>query len=229
MLVLELALGLALGASPAGAQRAGEGDQAEAAPAQNLDAVTARILGEAIELYNMGDFAGARAKLAELNFEKLSPYERARVEQLLAAMAFSEEKYSEAREHLELAIASGGLNTQELSSNRFQVAQSYMGEENWARAAATLESWLETAANPNSAAYYMLAAAYYQQGAEATGAAAARPRIGVGSGVPHDAHPPRAIRRRRPGRAPGSPTARRARRAPRWPGAGPPEGAHRAG
>ena len=174
MLVLGLALGLALGASPAGAQRAGEGDQAEAAPAQNLDAVTARILGEAIELYNMGDFAGARAKLAELNFEKLSPYERARVEQLLAAMAFSEEKYSEAREHLELAIASGGLNTQELSSNRFQVAQSYMGEENWARAAATLESWLETAANPNSAAYYMLAAAYYQQGAEATGAAAAR-------------------------------------------------------
>jgi tetratricopeptide (TPR) repeat protein len=162
-------LGLALGATPASAQRASEGQQGQP-PAQNLDAVTARILGEAIELYNAGDFAGARAALAKLNFEKLSPYERARVEQLLAAMAFSEEKYAEAREHFGLAIGSGGLNEQELSSNRFQIAQSYMGEEDWAQAAAALESWFETAANPNSTAYYMLAAAYYQQGEEANSA-----------------------------------------------------------
>jgi tetratricopeptide (TPR) repeat protein len=166
-----LVLGLALGASPAWAQRAAEEGQAEGAPpAQNLDAVTARILGEAIELYNMDDFAGARAALAKLNFEKLSPYERGRVEQLLAGMAFFEGKYAEAREHLELAIASGGLNSQELSSNRFQIAQSFMGEENWAQAAAALESWFETAVNPNSAAYYMLAAAYYQQGEESNSA-----------------------------------------------------------
>jgi Tfp pilus assembly protein PilF len=167
-------LGLALVSAPAGAQRASDESQEDQPPAQNVDAVTARILGIAIGFYNMDDFAGARATLAELNFEKLSPYERARVEQLLAGMAFTEGKYAEAREHVELAIASGGLNTQELSSNRFQIAQTYMGEENWALAAATLESWLQTAVNPNSSAYYMLAAAYYQQGAEATGAAATR-------------------------------------------------------
>jgi Tfp pilus assembly protein PilF len=166
-----LVLGLALGTSPAWAQRA-EGEQpAEGAPpAQNLDAVTARTLSKAIELYNMGEFAGARAVLAELNIEKSSPYERSRVEQLLAGMASTEGDYSKAREHLELASASGGLNAQELSSNRFQIAQSYMAEENWAQGAASLESWFETALNPNSSAYYLLAVAYYQQGEESDSA-----------------------------------------------------------
>jgi Tfp pilus assembly protein PilF len=168
-------LGLALGASPAWAQRAAEEGQAEGAPpAQNLDAVTARILGEAIEFFNMDNYAAARASLGELNFERLSPYERGRVEQLYAGMAFAEDDYAEAREHLELAIASGGLNAQELSSNRFQIAQSYMAEENWAQGAASLESWFETAVNPNSSAYYLLAVAYYQQAAEASAAEAER-------------------------------------------------------
>jgi len=170
-----LVLGLALGASPAWAQRAAEGEQAEGAPtAQNLDAVTARILGEAIELYNMDNYAAARASLAELNIEKLSPYGRGRVEQLLAVMAFAEGNYAEAREHLERAISSGGLNEVELSNNRYQIAQSFMAEENWRPGAAALESWFETAVNPNSAAYYLLAGAYYQQAAEASGAAAER-------------------------------------------------------
>jgi Tfp pilus assembly protein PilF len=159
-------LGLAILSAPAGAQRAADEDEEGRLPSQNLDAVTARILGEAVDLYNMDDYAGARATLAKLNFERLSPYERGRVEQLLAGMAFEEGHYAEAREHLEAAIASGGLNEVELASNRFQIAQSYMGEENWAQAAAALESWFETAVNPNSSAYYMLAAAYYQQSEE---------------------------------------------------------------
>ena len=170
-----LVLGLALGSSPAGAQRA-SGEAAEGAPppATNLDAVTARILSEAIELFNMENYTAARASLGELNFEKLSPYERGRVEQLLAGMSFAQDNYAEAREHLQLAINSGGLNEQELSSNRFQIAQSYMAEENWEQGAAALESWFETAVNPNSSAYYLLAVAYYQQGAEETGAGATR-------------------------------------------------------
>ena len=169
-----LVLGLALGASQAGAQRASEEEAPQGPPAQNLDAVTARILSEAIEFFNMDNYAEARASIAELNFEKLSPYERGRVEQLLAGMSFAEDNYAEAREHLELAISSGGLNEQELSGNRFQIAQSYMAEENWAQGAAALESWFQTATNPNSSAYYLLAVAYYQQGAEATGDAAVR-------------------------------------------------------
>jgi Tfp pilus assembly protein PilF len=170
-----LVLGLALCAAPASAQRASGEQPAEGQPpAQNLDAVTARILGEAIEFFNMDNYAAARSSLGELNFEKLSPYERGRVEQLLAGMAFAEDDYAEARQHLELAIQSGGLNAQELSSNRFQIAQSYMAEENWARGASALEEWFQTAVNPNSSAYYLLAVAYYQQGAEASGAESTR-------------------------------------------------------
>jgi Tfp pilus assembly protein PilF len=167
-------LGFAILSAPAGAQRASDEQQEGAPPSQNLDAITARILGEAIEFFNMDNYAAARQSLGELNFEKLSPYERGRVEQLLAGMAFAEDNYAEAREHLEAAIASGGLNEVELGSNRFQIAQSYMAEENWAQGAAALESWFETAVNPNSSAYYLLAVAYYQQAAEASGNAATR-------------------------------------------------------
>ena len=38
-----------------------------------------------------------------------------------------------------------------------------MQEEKWKEGAAALEEWFKTAANPNSAAYYLLAVAYYQQ------------------------------------------------------------------
>ena len=38
-----------------------------------------------------------------------------------------------------------------------------MQEEKWKEGAAALEEWLKTAANPNSAAFYLLAVAYYQQ------------------------------------------------------------------
>jgi Tfp pilus assembly protein PilF len=147
---------------PAGAQRAADQEQQQQAQ-PSIDIVTGRILNEAIEHFNADNIAAARASLAELDFEKLSPYERGRVEQLLAGMAFQEENYAEAREHLQLAINSGGLNAQELSSNRFQIAQSYMAEENYQQAATALEAWFETAVNPNSSAYYLLAAAYYQQ------------------------------------------------------------------
>src|SRR5690606_19312471 len=67
-----------------------------------------------------------------------------------------------AREHLNLALASGGLNEREASQVRYQIAQLYMAEERWAEGAKALEDWFATAAAPNSSAYYLLAAAYYQ-------------------------------------------------------------------
>ena len=36
-------------------------------------------------------------------------------------------------------------------------------EEKWREGAAALEEWFRTAQNPNGAAYYLLAVAYYQQ------------------------------------------------------------------
>ena len=64
---------------------------------------------------------------------------------------------------LQKAIDSGGLNTVEIDQARYQSAQLYMQEEKWKEGAAALEEWFKSAANPNSAAYYLLAVAYYQQ------------------------------------------------------------------
>jgi tetratricopeptide (TPR) repeat protein len=140
-----------------------EGEQ-EAAPAStSIDAQTGKILNEAIELLNMENYQGAATRINTLNLEKLSPYERGTVERILFSISYAQEKYDEARGHLQKAIDSGGLNAQQIDEARYQSAQLYMQEEKWREGAAALEEWFKTATNPNSAAYYLLAVAYYQQ------------------------------------------------------------------
>jgi len=146
----------------AAAQKAGQGqEKKDSAP--TIDAATGKVLNEAIELLNKEDFKGAAAKIGALNLDKLSPYERSKVEQILFNISYSQEKYDEARGHLQKAIDSGGLNQQEIDQARYQAAQLYMQQEKWKEGAAALEEWFKTAAKPNSAAYYLLAVAYYQQ------------------------------------------------------------------
>jgi tetratricopeptide (TPR) repeat protein len=160
---LALVSGLVVAGS-AFAQRAGEGQQeGEAAPQTSIDAQTGKVLNEAIELLNMEQFAAAGQKIGTLQLDKLSPYERGKVEQILFNISYSQEKYDEARGHLQKAIDSGGLNQVEIDQARYQSAQLFMQEEKWKEGAAALEEWFKTAANPNSAAYYLLAVAYYQQ------------------------------------------------------------------
>jgi tetratricopeptide (TPR) repeat protein len=144
------------------AQGQGQGQGSGNAPAPTIDAATGKILNEAIELLNMDNYAGAKQKIGQLNLEKLSPYERSKVEQILFSIAVTEEKYDEARAHLQAAINAGGFNEQEVSQARYQYAQLFMQEEKWKEGAAALEEWFKTAVNPNSSAYYLLAVAYYQ-------------------------------------------------------------------
>jgi tetratricopeptide (TPR) repeat protein len=158
-LVVFIAAPLAL--AQESASRAGGGGGGNA-PAPTIDAATGKALNEAIELMNMEKYAEAQAKIGTLNLEKLSPYERSKVEQILFNIAYVQEKYAEARSHLEKAITAGGLNEQEISQARYQGAQLFMTEEKWKEGAAALEEWFKTAMNPNSAAYYLLAVAYYQ-------------------------------------------------------------------
>ena len=176
-LAVSLALGgAALAQAPGNGQNASNegtsrinsrngGQEGEAAPpTQNsIDAATGKALNEAIELLGMENYQGAAAKIATLNLEKLSPYERGTVERILFSIAYGQEKFSEARGHLQKAIDSGGLNAQQIDEAKYQAAQLYMQEEKWKEGAAALEEWFKTAAMPNSAAYYLLAVAYYQQ------------------------------------------------------------------
>ena len=60
---------------------------------------TGKILNEAIELLNMENYAAASQKIDTLQLDKLSPYERGKVEQILFNIAYSQDKYEEARGH----------------------------------------------------------------------------------------------------------------------------------
>src|SRR6185295_16073295 len=150
-------------------QPAKQGENGKAPPAPTIDAATGKVLNEAIELLNKEDFKGAAAKIDTLKLDKLSPYERSKVEQIMFNISYAQEKYDEARGHLQKAIDSGGLNAQEIEQARYQSAQLYMQQEKWKEGAAALEEWFKTATKPNSAAYYLLAVAYYQQAVTANG------------------------------------------------------------
>ena len=178
MKALALAVSLSLGATALGQggiapgqsasqegtsrTRGNNSQEEEAAPSNDISVQTGNILNAAIELLNKEDYAGAGAKLATLRMDRLSPYEKGTVERILFSIAYSQEKYAEARQHLKNAIDSGGLNPVQIDEARYQSAQMFMQEEKWREGAAALEEWFKTAANPNSAAYYMLAIAYYQ-------------------------------------------------------------------
>jgi len=155
------ALGLALAGPSLAQQSRTEKKKDESAP--TIDAATGKALNSAIEFLNMEKYAEAQAAIGELKMDKLSPYEKSKVEQILFNISYAQEKYAEARGHLQKAIDAGGLNEQEVSQARYQAAQLYMTEEKWKEGAAALEEWFKTAQNPNSAAYYLLAVAYYQQ------------------------------------------------------------------
>ena len=166
-------LGSSLLAGPAAAQQSsasrtrqgqgqGRGQNEGGGSQQAIDAVTAKALNTAIEALNMEKYAEAQAAIDMLKLDKLSPYERSKVEQILFNIAYAQEKYDEARDHLKKSIDAGGLNEQEVSQARYQSAQLYLQQEKWKEGAAALEDWFKTAQNPNSAAYYLLAVAYYE-------------------------------------------------------------------
>lgn len=138
-------------------------EEKKAPPANSIDAATGKILTEAIEALNAEKYSAASAAIAKLKLDGLSPYERSRVEQILATIDHSQDKYASARNHLNAAITAGGLNEVEISQTKYQIAQLFLAEEKWKEGAAALEEWFKTATNPNSAAYYLLAVAYYQQ------------------------------------------------------------------
>ncbi len=138
-------------------------DEEKKPPANSIDAATGKILTEAIEALNAENYGAASAAIGKLKLDGLSPYERSRVEQILATIDHSQDKYASARTHLLAAITAGGLNDEEISQTKYQIAQLFLAEEKWKEGAAALEDWFATATKPNSAAYYLLAVAYYQQ------------------------------------------------------------------
>jgi tetratricopeptide (TPR) repeat protein len=127
-----------------------------------VDPTTGKKLSDAIEALSAGNYDAAKAQLAKLNVDKLSPYERSRYEQIYASIAQGQNDYAGALKHIQAAIDSGGLNEQETQQAKYQVAQIAIAQEHWKEGLAALQEWFKTAQNPNGAAYYLMAVAYYQ-------------------------------------------------------------------
>ncbi len=161
--LLRVSCSLLVALALAGNVAAQKKDEEKAPPPTGIDAATGKILTEAIEALNKENYAGAKAAVAKLKLDALSPYERSRTEQILATIESSRDNYGGAQKHLQAAIDAGGLNEKEVSDTRYQIAQMFLAQEKWKEGAAALEQWFQTAPNPNSAAYYLLAVAYYQQ------------------------------------------------------------------
>jgi len=127
-----------------------------------IDISTGKKLNEAIEALNAQKYADAKAILEHMNMEKLSPYEQSRVYQIKASIAGAQNDYDGVRKNMQGAIASGGLNDEEIQEARYQIAQMFIAQEKWQEGINALNEWFATAVNPNSTAYYLLAVAYYQ-------------------------------------------------------------------
>lgn len=138
-------------------------DKEKNPPPPSIDAATGKALQAAIDLLNQDKHAEAAQALSGLVVDTLSPYERSRVEQIMASITYAQGDFDAARKHMQAAIDSGGLNEQEASQAKYQIAQMFMAEEKWVEGAAAMEAWIKQAKEPSSAAYYLLAVAYYQQ------------------------------------------------------------------
>jgi tetratricopeptide (TPR) repeat protein len=157
-----IAIPLVVALSTSGAQAQKAQKEEDKKPAPTVDEKTGKRLNEAIEFINKDQYDAARAALAELKLDTLSPYERSRVEQIFATIDQAQENYDGARTHFQAAIAAGGLNEMELKDVQYVICQLYIIEEKWKDGITCLEKWFAVVTKPNSAAYYMLAVAYYQ-------------------------------------------------------------------
>ena len=151
----ESAPSLAQESEPSTAKRARQ----ERAP----DSATAQKLKKLYEAYSAERYDEARRRADELLRSSLSPFEIARIEQLLASIDEKEQHWADARAHLERAIGSGGLNEQELDAARYQLVRLLLREERWQEAIDAWNRWAELAlAPPQAGAHFELAIARYQ-------------------------------------------------------------------
>jgi tetratricopeptide (TPR) repeat protein len=129
-----------------------------------IDERTGKRLIEARELLLVDQYDAASEALGKLRMRSLNPLEKVQTYRIYAFIENGRENYAGAREYLEkiLAIEDDVMTPGDRTDLRFMIAQLHLQEENWAEAAKNLEMWFQVAAEPNPAAYYILAITYYQ-------------------------------------------------------------------
>ncbi len=161
---LLLALAIGFGASTAEAQDRGEGRKKSGSWARknDIDKLTAKRLQKATNHLANEEYAEAHAALDRLRIRSLNDLEKLKLYSLRGYIFYNQEKLKEAKENLELALASEAATPEDHQTMRFQIGQISMQESAWQDAIDNFEKWFEIVDEPNANAYYMLALAYWQ-------------------------------------------------------------------
>jgi len=161
LLTLVFALGVVGGAEAARRKKKADKD---AGKSFTVSEQMHKKLTAAYEFLGDEQYAQAAVILEALEkkAQRLNPFERALVYQMLGQSQAGQERYEAALGYFEKCLVDEALPHGSIVSIRFMIAQLYMATEQFERAIRTLETWLQEVEKPNANAYYLLAAAYYQ-------------------------------------------------------------------
>jgi tetratricopeptide (TPR) repeat protein len=162
LLVLMLTLGAA---GVAGAKRKKKDDVDEGKQFTVSESM-GKKLTTALEALQAEQYPEAEKVLKALEgrAERLNPYERALIYQMLGYLESGRESYEKALVYFEKCIKEKALPHAAQSAARYNIAQLYLATEQYEKAVSSLEAWFRDTETPNAAAYYLLAIAYYQIG-----------------------------------------------------------------
>src|SRR5262245_9938912 len=130
---------------------------------RSVDPAAASRLTAIFELYNANKLPETRAALDALDMPGLSPYARSLAEQIYIAIDIHEAKYSSAREHIDRAIATGGLDAAEVDTLQFRRVEILVAEERWSEVIPAWKEWAKNASRPLERRHCLtLAVAYHR-------------------------------------------------------------------
>ncbi len=107
------------------------------------------------------DFAGALGILEPLSQKKrLKKFDKATVFQMKGYMLGALERYNDALESFEVALAVDYLPDSAMQQLRFNLGQLYLAQAEYDRAIELFEDWLDGAEKPDAQAHFMITLAY---------------------------------------------------------------------
>mgnify|MGYP001820870906 CR=1 FL=1 len=123
---------------------------------------TYKLLTAAQELMAAENYSKAESQLlALLKITKKGSYDRAVVQQTLAYVYSSTERYSKATKQFEQALNSGALPDEVSHPLRYNLAQLYIAEQRYKAGINLLKQWIQSEPSPPSSAHVLMATAYY--------------------------------------------------------------------
>jgi len=160
LLVLLLTLGAA-GAAEAKKKKKKDEDEGKQF---TVSEAMGKKLTTALEALQEEQYSEAEDVLKQLEgrADRLNPYERALIYQMLGYLESGRDQYKKALGYFEKCIAEEALPSAAQTAARYNIAQLYLATEQYDKAVSSLEAWFEKTESPTPSAYYLLAIAYYQ-------------------------------------------------------------------